>query len=278
MKYLRNYIQSSLANGKYFFTKEEVVSELKITPSQFRFQAYRLAKKRVVKSLIGDFFMIVPAEYQHLGSLPPHWIIDSLMQHLGEDYYIGHLSAASLYGATHQQPMSFQVITNKARRNIKLERGMIEFHCYKNCSSAAKEQITLPTGYVKISTREQTLLDLVRFYTSCGYLSNVATVVKDLSKECKPQLLARVVKNEKTDSVLQRLGYILEFTGYHNMASVIEQQLKKRKIQFICLRPDCCSNNCQRANRWKLLINDILEVEPRRFIQEWSTLARTKTS
>lgn len=263
MRYLRDYIQSSLSDGRHFFSKKEVLSALKITSNQFRFQAYRLAEKRALKPLIRNFFMIVPVEYRHLGSLPPHWIVGSLMQHLGQEYYISLLSAASLYGATNQQPMSFQVITNKVRRNIELERGQIEFHCYKNCFSAAKEQLTLPTGYVKISSREQTLLDLVRFYTSCGYLSNVATVVGDLSKECRPQLLAKVVRNEKTDSVLQRLGYILEYTGYHSMASIIEQQLKSRKIQFIPLRPDFCisSDNCQRANRWKLLINDVLEIE-----------------
>ena len=60
-----------------------------------------------------DFFMIIPAEYQKLGSLPPHWVIDSLMRYLKQDYYIGLLSAASFYGATEQQPMTFQVITDK---------------------------------------------------------------------------------------------------------------------------------------------------------------------
>ncbi len=46
--------------------------------------------------------------------------------------YIGLLSAASMYGATNQQPMSFQIITTKMRRSIALERGFIKFH--GNCS------------------------------------------------------------------------------------------------------------------------------------------------
>jgi len=35
------------------------------------------------------------------------------MKHLNVDYYVGLLSAGLFYGATHQKPARFQVITNK---------------------------------------------------------------------------------------------------------------------------------------------------------------------
>jgi predicted transcriptional regulator of viral defense system len=134
--------------------------------------------------------MIIPSEYYHLGSLPPHWIIDPLMRYLDCDYYIGLLSAVSLHGATQQQPMTFQVIVNKQMKNIELERGGIEFHYYKNLTLAQKEQITIPIEFVQISTEEQTLVGLIRFQSVCGYMSNVAIVIRDLAENCKADLLA----------------------------------------------------------------------------------------
>ena len=164
MKTLYDYILTLLANGKFFFTKQEATSILALNETQFRFQAYRLSQKKLIKRLASDFFMIISPEYQNLGSLPPLWIVDPLMNYfkLQDEYYVGLLSAASLYGATEQQPMVFQVIASKKIKTISLERTTIEFHQSKECASAQKSTRTVSTGYVKVSTREQTMLYLAR--------------------------------------------------------------------------------------------------------------------
>lgn len=205
--------------------------------------------------------MIIPPEYYHLGALPPHWIIDALMKHLNQDYYIGLLSAASLYGATEQQPMVFQVITNKKTRTVKLERTSIEFHVSKHCASAIKTTLTVPTGYVKISSKEQTLVDLVRFYEACGFFSNVALVIKSLAPECDPILLEHAIEQEKTKPVLQRLGYLLELINFPKLADVVEKELEKRRVDYSVLRPDFEQKTGQKMSRWKLIINDLVELE-----------------
>jgi predicted transcriptional regulator of viral defense system len=261
MRYLRNYIHESLADGKYFFTKDEALSALSISSEQFRFQAYRLMGKSAISSLTRDSFMIIPAEYQHLGSTPPHWVIDPLMQHLHQHYYIGLLTAASMHGASHQQPMSFQVITDNARRSIKLSRSVMEFHMFKGCTLASTEQISSPAGYARISSREQTMLDIVRFYQSCGFLSNVATVIKDLASSYNKTTFATVVRNEKNNSVLQRLGFICSYAGFQKLADVISGELSNRKTQFILLRPDVRSREGVRDKNFKLIINDTIEIE-----------------
>ena len=205
--------------------------------------------------------LIIPPEYHHFGSLPPHWIVDPYMKYLDHDYYIGLLSAASLYGATQQQPMTFQVITNKHMRPIKLERGGIEFHCYKDSSHGAFEQITVPTGYAKISTKEQTLVDLVRFHAVCGYLNNVAAIVRDLGTQCKPEALAQIIKSEKTETVLQRLGYILELLKFSDLSEIVDQELKQRRVHDTLLRPDFHIKEGKRIIRWKLILNDTMEID-----------------
>lgn len=258
---LQNYILSLLADGKYFFSKKDAVMALNLNQNQFQLQAFRLYQKKSLRNLGHGFFMIIPPEYHHFGSLPPHWIIDPYMKYLNHDYYIGLLSAASLYGATQQQPMTFQVITNTQMRPIKLERGDIEFHCYKDCTRGGVEQITVPTGYAKISTKEQTLVDLVRFHAVCGYLSNVAAIVRDLGPQCKPEALSLIVKSEKTETILQRLGYILELVSFPDLSAIVDQELRQRRVHDTLLRPDFHIKEGERINRWKLILNDTLEID-----------------
>lgn len=259
METLNNYVFDLLAQGRYFFTKQDALATLGINPTQFKYQAYRLSGKRVIKRIVNDFFMIISPEYRHLGSLPHHWIVNALMQHLNQCYYIGLLSAASMNGATEQQPMTLQVITDALTKPIHLERGSIEFHVYKYCSSAQLTTISTPSGYVKISTPAQTMVDLIRFYTVSGYLSNVASVIKNLAEECDAAALGIVSSREKTKPILQRLGYILEIVQAPALAQVVEHELTKRKLEYVPLRPDA-ERIGEKHRRWKLILNDTLEL------------------
>jgi predicted transcriptional regulator of viral defense system len=261
MESLKNYIVTQLGVGGNFFTKQNALKALNISQSQFKYQAYRLAKKRMIKRLANDFYMIIPPEYYHLGGLPPLWFIDQLMKYLGQEYYVGLLTASSLYGATEQQPMVFQVVIDKRMRSINLKRGLIEFHTYRDCKSVIKTRFLVPTGFAYISDREQTMLDLIRFYKACGYMSNVALVIKTLAEKCNPQALEAAVKNEKSSPVLQRLGYILEYVDFPTLAEIISLELQSRNIKNVLLRPDFHDKQGKRLDTWKLIINDTLEIE-----------------
>ncbi|MCW5589375.1 MAG: hypothetical protein KIT27_06885 [Legionellales bacterium] len=43
-----------------------------------------------------------------------------MMKYLDAEYYVALLSAAGFYGASHQKPMVFQVVSKKNRRNYCL--------------------------------------------------------------------------------------------------------------------------------------------------------------
>jgi len=261
MKSLKEYIFNHLAQGKYFFTQQEVLSALNLSPNQFKFQAYRLSQKKLIQRLVCDFYMIIAPEYYYLGSLPPHWIIDPLMKYLGQEYYIGLLSAGSMHGSTEQQPMVFQVVTDRTTRMIWLERTTIEFHVSKTCASAVTTSLKTSVGYVKISTREQTMVDMVKYYPVAGFLSNAASVIQSLCEDSDPQKLAVVVEQEKTKSVLQRLGYILETVQCPQFAQVVEDEISKRSIEYTLLKPDFYIKSGEKSSRWKIVINDTLELE-----------------
>lgn len=261
MKSLKTFIVTQLGVGRNFFTKQEALEALGISPSQFKYQAYRLAKKMAIKCLSHNFYMIIPPEYYHLGGLPPLWFIDQLMKYLDQEYYVGLLTASSLYGATEQQPMTFQVVIDRSMRNINLKRGLIEFHTFRDCKSIIKTRFMIPTGYAYISSREQTMLDLIRFYKASGYMNNVALVIKTLAAECNPQALEEAARNEKTSPVLQRLGYILEYVKFPNLAEIINHELQKRSIKYVFLCPDFHNKEGERLDSWRLIINSTLEIE-----------------
>ncbi len=261
MKYLKEFVFKQLSLGRYCFSKKQVISELSLTAIQFQYQAYRLIEKKLIKKFGPHFFVIVSAEYTNLGGPPLEWVIDPLMTHLGQDYYIGLLSAASMYGATHQQPMNFQVITNKPTKAIVMDLVTVQFHFSKVCESAYILKNKVQTGYVKVSSKEQTIVDLIKYYPVCGYLSNVAQVVKDLSLECSMDAFKKLIKEERNEASLQRLGYIFEFLNLQTLAQMVEKELKRRVTQMILLRPDMNKGDSVKSTRWKLWINDVLELE-----------------
>lgn len=272
MESLKAYADHLLALGRPYFSKQEVLSVVDLNETQYKFQIYRLSKKKIIKKVIKDFYIIITPEYRSQGTLPAPWFIDALMKHKGQFYYVGLLSAASFYGATHQQPMRFQVITTKAMRTIQLNGLIIDFHTNKNCNRAGLIAINVPTGYVKISNKAQTMLDLVQFYQAAGYLDNVGSVIKELGSEPtikmftgEPNLakeLKNLLVNEPTNALLQRLGYILEFCHLDKLAQIVESELSKRyRIDYILLKPEAHHKNGQKDPRWKLILNDILDIE-----------------
>lgn len=266
MEYLKEYIDYLLSLGKPFFTKQEALSLLKLNETQYKFQIYRLSQKNVIKRIFKDFYIIITPEYLSQGSLPAHWFIDALMKYRDQEYYIGLLSAAALYGATNQQPMVFQVITDKPTRDIAVGNMRIQFHVFKNCGLAgkvSKEILSVPTGYVNISSKPQTMVDLIRFYQVCGFLDNVASIIKTLAEEndFEEWSLQAVLKNEPTDAVLQRLGYIFELLRLSHFAKMVGDELSKRNIQYIRLKPEAPNKTGQQIQRWKLILNDTLDIE-----------------
>jgi hypothetical protein len=55
------------------------------------------------------------------------------MKFLNRSYYVGLLNAAALYGAAHQQPQSFSVITHgKSLRPLKNDKVNIVFFTKKS--------------------------------------------------------------------------------------------------------------------------------------------------
>ena len=149
---LSSYLNHLRMDGRYWLSRREAMTALHISDKAFKLAAHRLSLKGSLKRVRGDFFIIVPPEHLAIGALPAAWFIDAFMKHFDQQYYVGLLTAAALHGAAHQQPMTFQVMTNTPTRPIKLGQVFIEFY-YKNniCADFFQLKKTM-SGMLQVST------------------------------------------------------------------------------------------------------------------------------
>jgi AbiEi antitoxin C-terminal domain len=90
---------------------------------------------------------------------------------------------------------------------------------------------------MRISSPELTALDLLRYAHVAGTLDSIATVLSDLGPKLRAtQLLALAPAFER--SVIQRLGYLLDFVKQPDSANALHNYLQKaRPLPWVDLAP-----------------------------------------
>lgn len=255
------YVDRLQQSGRYTFTRDDTIRDLPLSPVAIKRAAERLiAQGRIVSPRRG-FFVIVPLEYKSAGAPPASWFIDALMRFHGLPYYVGLLSAAALHGAAAQQPQEFQVITNRQLRPAPMGRGRIRFLMKKNIERTPVAAIKTETGSMRVSTPEATAVDLVRYAEHAGGWSNVAEVLTDLAEKVDPDRLAEAARTDDDVAAAQRLGYLLEQAGAGAKAGPLLNWVEAERPRTVSLRPDRPAANATRDQRWRLLVNERIEVE-----------------
>jgi predicted transcriptional regulator of viral defense system len=259
-KSLPEYVDGLQQAGRYTFTREDTSQDLPLSPVAIKRAAERLiAQGRIVTPRRG-FFVIVPLEYKSVGTPPASWFVDALMRFHRLPYYVGLLSAAALHGAAAQQPQEFQVLTNRQLRPAPVGRGRIRFLMKKNLQGTPVVAVKTETGSMRVSTPEATAVDLVRYAAHSGGWSNVAKVLTDLAEKIDPDRLAEAARTADDVAAAQRLGYLLEQTGAGDKAGPLLKWVEAARPRTVPLRPDRPAANAVRDRRWRLLVNEQIEV------------------
>jgi predicted transcriptional regulator of viral defense system len=207
------------------------------------------------------FYVIVPMEYSLVGAPPASWFVADLMAYLQRPYYVGLLSAAALYGAAHQQPMVFQVVTDAPLRCVEVGRAHIRFVQKSGLERTPTMERKTSTGFMKVSTPEATALDIVRYYRGAGHLDHVATVLAELGEELDAERLVAAAQDSAVEvSVVQRLGYLLELVDHQTLVQPLAAWLAARNPAHVMLLPGAKSAGFTRNGRWRVIAN--ADVEP----------------
>jgi predicted transcriptional regulator of viral defense system len=254
------FVDGLQATGKYTFSDAEVRTALTASGTALDSALRRLKERGRIVTPRRGFYVIVPTEYRTAGSPPPPWFIDDLMRFLGQPYYVGLLSAAAIHGASHQQPMAFQVVTDRPTREGVAGRSHIEFHMSSAVAQTPAVRMQTDTGTMSVSTPEATALDLVRFSTASGGWSNVATALLELSERLGPEALSTAALQRKTPEI-QRLGYLLDRVGQPRLADSLLRVLGSRRYRPVALAPDAPPLEGAPVTPWRVIPNVTVEID-----------------
>ncbi len=265
-----NYVKKLRSLGKWSFTIEEAMKDLNASANQIQTAVYRMKKSGDLISPSKGFYVIVPPESKPLGSIPAEELVPILMSHLGITYYVGLLTAAMYYGATHQKPNSFQIVSNKRiKHSLKFGKVNIIAVYKKSLANLPVQDIIVATGYLKISSPELTIMDLFLYPNRSGGINHIATVLEEMIEtvDSKKLLLLADLSNKYAYKYawLQRLGYILEKIDpidseiKHKIIDELEAYLSSKKLKFIALASELPTAGYQRSKKWMIIENSTVE-------------------
>jgi predicted transcriptional regulator of viral defense system len=256
----QKFISGLTANGRYSFTTGEAIEALDASPVAARAALRRLRQKSELAMPYKGFYVIVPPEFRNIGCLPASHFIPDLMNHLGEKYYAGLLTAAEYHGAAHQRPQVFQVIAVKNKPQIICGKVRVEFIARKNMEKIPTLDFKTPRGYLKISTSAATAFDLVGYPHHAAGLDNVATVLAELAEQIDGGDLRRIAEFFPI-AWAQRLGYLLDMIGAQDKTAALAEYIAQRKPLAVRLVPSQPHRGISRLERWRLLVNAKVEAE-----------------
>jgi len=248
------------ARGQYCFTTAVAKQLLGSSDVAAHSTIQRLRKKGDIAMPYRGFYVIVPPEYRILGCLPAEQFIPSLMEHIGQPYYAGLLSAAQYHGAAHHRPQVFQIVTARNKAPLECGKVRVDFIARKNVKEMPTSTINTPRGMLRLASPETTAFDLVGYPQHAGGLDNVATILAELAERLDPDELARLAELSPLPWS-QRLGYLLDLVGMSEKSDPLAGYIAAKRPVTTRLVPSEPADGTERNQRWQLLVNAIVEAE-----------------
>ncbi len=262
---ITQYIDELLAKGRCTFTLDEAQQALEKSRSAVVLSIEHLRQKKSVISPAKGFYVIVLPEYRRYGCLPAEYFIPYLMQYWDESYYVCLVSAASYHGASHQQPQTLQVMLKRSKQAILCGKVKINFFKNSDLDKTPTQDISTERSKLTISTPEATAIDLVNYIKQCGGLNRVVTILDELQESIQQEELSRLAMSSSKHFWKQRLGFLLEKLGAHELAKVIYQTLQHEKnLRYVLLDPSYKVKSrevCGKDSRWKIIENSNFESD-----------------
>lgn len=262
------YLDKLRSTGKRYFTSQEIIQDLSLSEGAARSGLYRLKRDGRLISPISGLYVIVPPEHKSYGSIPADELIPIMMKHIDANYYVALLSAAGFYGAAHQKPMLFQVITNR-RIKHSLEFGQVHIQLVykKSLADLPTKDFIVSSGYLKVATPELIAIDLLKFPKYAGGMNNIATVLSELIESIDVHKLIQLAENMGERHQLQRLGYIIEKIDVmdDDMKSTIIAALAEHVAVYVKSYTPLASAISRtghlRCKKWKIIENTDFESD-----------------
>lgn len=248
-----------LSRGRDHVTTPEAADLLRVPAEHVRQRMHRQVEGRKFFTPARGLWIPVPARYREWGVVPAEDFIDVLMTHLRRDYYVGWLSAASVYGATHQAPQVFQVAVSSHLADRDLGRVRLRFHTRSQLNRLSLVRRKVPSP-MKLTGPALTALDLADSPRIAGGLSNAATVIHDLAEDISADDLSQFAPLFPV-STARRLGYLMTFLGLDfSLVSLQRWVDSKQSVAPTPLSPTAAPRGIL-DRQWSIVVNDTVEPD-----------------
>ena len=201
----------ALSRGYGSLTTREAADLLKVPIEQVRVRLHAPLKRGEWVSPARGLWVPVPPQYRAWGAPPALEFIDAMMAHLGATYYVGWLSAAAIFGASHHAAQVTQIAASKTVVARQVGRSRLEFFHRSNVAMIPTTPWRTSSGDVPVSTPEATCLDMAADPRIAGGIDNVANVIVGLADEdlINPDKIADLVPLFPV-AACRRVGWILQ--------------------------------------------------------------------
>ena len=259
MTSVRQWLDSMLALGQVTFTFDEACRSRNASASSTLSALHRAQRDSLVFSPVRGFYVIVPAEYRDEGAPPWRWFLAPMFAHLGASYYVGLLTAAAQHGVSPQAAQEVQVIVDRRVRPKVAGRQRIVFIQRKQAAKAPTIDVTTPTGRIRVSTPEMTMLDLVAYPSRAAGWGNIASLLAGLAPLARRRGWKDALQVEPRTTEVQRLGYLLSRAGV-GQPEVLEAWLKGRSLTTVRLIPGGDATGTY-DSRWRVIVNAAVDAD-----------------
>lgn len=200
-----------ISQGRYAVPLADIRALTGLSDAAIASGLQRLHRRRLVFSPTRGLYVVVPPEYRSWGVVPADWFIDAMMRHLGRRYYVALLSAAMFHGASHQAPQAFQAMADARVLDRTLGRVRLRFYTSSHLGDTPTEMTVVHTGSIPVSTREATVVDLLRLPHAGGGIDNAATILAEIG-DLDGSALAMLAERHGR-AAARRTGWMVEHYG-----------------------------------------------------------------
>jgi len=250
----RSFIEKRHSSGYVSFSLDMLMAETGLSRIAARNQLLRLEDRLVRPSPRLPFFLIVPAEYRSLGAPPMEWWLDDYLRWLKCPYYVGLLTAASIYGSSPQAIQETQVIVSTSQRNLSIGRIRVRFFKKAALSRSMTQSVDGSYAPLTIGTIETTCMDLVRYMHRLGGVERVKETIAPLVKQLKATRLLQTLDVENEVPVAQRFGFVLDALNANSLAETIMTWLP-HPLRNVSLCPHSQVSKIHVDKKWKVITN-----------------------
>ena len=254
------------SQARYVFTPDEFATRTGRVPDSnaLKMALQRLARQGRITLAIKRpaHWLIVPPEQAAYSAPPVVWWLHDCLETLEPNYYVALLSAARHWGSAHYALQATQVMVGKPRLPIKVGKLQVDFHTKKNIAKTPTTLARNKVARIRVSTREATLLDLIRFQASIGGIEAVCRIAKDFSKDMTAAGMVEALGALDQVYAAQRLGFILDQLGLAKLSNTVFTWLKGRRLSNQPLAPLSADEHVPEftSSRWHIRYTPMQEA------------------